>query len=81
MEQVRYRGVFLSLFAGLVMILFAALSFAEEAKPPAGGAEPQKAEAPAAAPAAPGAPAAAAPAPKLPTYFTTTSDDPKKPPP
>ena len=80
MEQGRYRGVFLSLFAGLVMILFATLSFAEEAKSPAGGAEPQKAEAPAAAPAA-GAPAAAAPAPKLPTYFTATSDDPKKPPP
>ena len=70
----------MSLFAGLVMILFATLSFAEEAKSPAGGAEPQKAEAPAAAPAA-GAPAAAAPAPKLPTYFTATSDDPKKPPP
>ena len=80
MEQVRYRGVFLSLFAGLVMVLFATLSFAEEAKSPAGGAEPPKAEAPAAAPAA-GAPAAAAPAPKLPTYFTATSDDPKKPPP
>ena len=30
--------------------------------------------------AGPGAPAAAAPAPKLPTYFTATSDDPKKPP-
>src|SRR5437870_10801552 len=62
------------------MVLFATLSFAEEAKSPAGGAERPKAEAPAAAPAA-GAPAAAAPAPKLPTYFTATSDDPKKPPP
>ena len=81
MEQVRYKGVFLSLFAGLVMVLFATLSFAEEAKSPAGGAEPPKAEAPAVTPAAPGAPAAAAPAPKLPTYFTAISDDPKKPPP
>ena len=60
MEQVRYRGVFLSLFAGLVMVLFATLSFAEEAKSPAGGAELAKAEAPAAAPAA-GAPAAHTP--------------------
>src|SRR5207245_10944189 len=81
MEQVRYKGVFLSLFAGLVMVLFATLSFAEEAKSPAGGAEPPKADAPAVTPAAPGAPAAAAPAPKLPTYFTATSADPKKPPP
>ncbi|HEY3150130.1 MAG TPA: ammonium transporter, partial [Candidatus Binatia bacterium] len=56
------------------MVLSTGLSFAaEEAKAP----EPAKAEAPAAAPAAP---AAAAPAPKLPTYFTATSDDPKKPP-
>jgi len=56
------------------MVLFTGLSFAaEEAKAP----EPPKAEAPATAPAAP---AAAEPAPKLPTYFTATSDDPKKPP-
>jgi len=55
------------------MVLFTGLSFAaEEAKAP----EPAKVEAPAAAPAAP---AAAEPAPKLPSYFTATSDDPKKP--
>jgi len=57
------------------MVLLAGSSFAaEEAKAP----EPAKVEAPAAA-AAP-ATAAAAPAPKLPSYFTATSDDPKKPP-
>ena len=46
------------------------MSFAQEAKPAV--SEPPKAEAPAAA--------AQAPAPKLPTYFTATSEDPKKPP-
>jgi ammonium transporter, Amt family len=66
---------FASLAVGLWMVLFTGLSFAaEEAKAP----EPAKAEAPAATPAAP---AAAEPAPKLPSYFTATSDDPKKPPP
>jgi len=54
------------------MVLLAGSSFAaEEAKAP----EPAKVEAPAAAPVA-----AAEPAPKLPSYFTGTSDDPKKPP-
>ena len=74
MKRVRGSYFFASLAIGLWMVLFTGLSFAaEEAKAP----EPAKAEAPAAAPAAP---AAAAPAPKLPTYFTATSDDPKKPP-
>src|SRR3989449_8628427 len=74
MKRVRCSYFFASLAIGLWMVLFTGLSFAaEEAKAP----EPAKAEAPAAAPAAP---AAAAPAPKLPTYFTATSDDPKKPP-
>ena len=74
----RCRNILASAALALGMILFTGWSFAaEEAKAP----EPAKAEAPAAAPAAPGAPAAAAPAPKLPTYFTATSDDPKKPPP
>jgi ammonium transporter, Amt family len=74
MKRVRWSYFFASLTIGLWMVLFTGLSFAaEEAKAP----EPAKAEAPAAAPAAP---AAAEPAPKLPTYFTATSDDPKKPP-
>jgi Amt family ammonium transporter len=42
------------------MGLFLSLSFAEEAKPPAAGSEPPKAEAPAAAPSAPAATAAPA---------------------
>jgi ammonium transporter, Amt family len=75
MERRRYHGVFLSLFLGLWMIVFATLTFAEEAPPPASGSEAPKADAPAAA----AAPGASAPAPKLPTYFTATSDDPKKP--
>ncbi|HEY2918049.1 MAG TPA: ammonium transporter [Candidatus Binatia bacterium] len=74
MKRVTCSYFFASLAIGLWMVLFTGLSFAaEEAKAP----EPAKAEAPAAAPAAP---AAAEPAPKLPTYFTATSDDPKKPP-
>ena len=74
MNRGRSRSIFASVAVGLWMILFTAPSFsAEEAKAP----EPAKAEAPAAAPSAP---AAAAPAPKLPSYFTATSDDPKKPP-
>src|SRR6266542_1903766 len=68
------RCYFASLAMGLWMVLFSGWSMAaEEAKAP----EPAKAEAPAAAPAAP---AAAEPAPKLPTYFTATRADPKKPP-
>ena len=60
----------------MAMLLWATLfaklsSAAEEGKP---AAEAPKAE-------SASAPAAAAPAPKLPTYFTATSDDPKKPPP
>jgi ammonium transporter, Amt family len=74
MKKVRGSYFLASLAIGLWMVLFTGRSFAaEEAKAP----EPAKAEAPAAAPAAP---AAAEPAPKLPTYFTATSDDPKKPP-
>jgi Amt family ammonium transporter len=55
---------------------FGKISFAADEK--TSPAEAPKAESSAAA--GPGAPAAAAPAPKLPTYFTATSDDPKKPP-
>jgi ammonium transporter, Amt family len=74
MKRVRGSYFFASLAIGLWMVLFTGSSFAaEEAKV----SEPAKAEAPAAAPAAP---AAAEPAPKLPSYFTATSDDPKKPP-
>src|SRR5919108_5090346 len=65
MKRGRYHGLFLSFFAGLWMILLGSFAFAEEAKAPASGAEPLKAEAP------------AAPAPKLPPYFTATSPDPK----
>ena len=54
------RYLFASLAVGLWMGLFLSLSFAEEAKPPAAGSEPPKAEAPAAAPSA----AAPAPEPK-----------------
>jgi ammonium transporter, Amt family len=72
MERAKYRTIFASLAGGLWMLLFVGLSLAQEAPPPA-GAEPAKAEAPAAAPTA-------APAPKLPSYFTATNDDPKKPP-
>ena len=57
-------------------LLLTGASKAQETKAPD---EAGKVEAPAAA-AAPAAPAAAAPAPKLPTYFTATSEDPKKPP-
>src|ERR671922_536765 len=74
MERRKSRTGFVSLAAGLWMVLFIGLSFGEEAKPPAASTESPKAEAPAAAPAA-----AQALAPKLPTYFTATSDDPKKP--
>jgi len=64
------------MFAFMAMLLWASLSggfsfAAEETKEVAPAAEAPKAE----------APAATAPAPKLPTYFTATSDDPKKPPP
>jgi ammonium transporter, Amt family len=77
MERKRLGAFVMSLAAGLWMVLFIGLSFAEEAKAPA-AAEPPKAEAPAAVPAAPAAAAApAAPAPKLPPYFTATSPDPK----
>src|SRR5262249_40822410 len=52
------------LLLGLGILLFGVKSFAQETKP----AEPAAA-----------APAAQAPAPKLPSYFTATNDDPKKP--
>ena len=68
----RYGFAFLAMWLG-ASGLAGVSSAAEDAKPP----EPAKAETPAAAPVAP---AVAAPAPKLPTYFTATSDDPKKPP-
>ena len=76
MKQGRSKGVFLSLFAGLFMILSATASFAEEAPAPA--AKPPEAAPPGAPAAAPPAPAApATPAPKLPPYFTATNPDPK----
>lgn len=50
------------------MLMVVGLSLAQEAPAPT-SAEPPKAEA-----------AAVAPAPKLPTYFTATNEDPKKPP-
>ena len=74
------RTMFAFAFAFMATLLWASsfgkISFAADEK--TSPAEAPKAESSAAA--APGAPAAAAPAPKLPTYFTTTSDDPKKPP-
>jgi Amt family ammonium transporter len=71
--QLQIPNHFLAVVLGFVLMLFSNLAFgAEDAKAP----EPAKAE----AAAAPAPPAAAAPAPKLPTYFTATSDDPKKPP-
>ena len=70
MERGKYRTILASLAGVLWMLMVVGLSLAQEAKP---AEEPAKAEAPAAAPAA-------APAPKLPTYFTATSEDPKKPP-
>src|SRR3990170_1750612 len=72
--QLRIPNHFLAVVLGFVLMLFSNLAFgAEDAKAP----EPAKAEAAAGAPAPP---AAAEPAPKLPTYFTATSDAPKKPP-
>ena len=72
--QLRIPNHFLAVVLGFVLMLFSNLAFgAEDAKAP----KPAKAEAVAGAPAPP---AAAEPAPKLPTYFTATSDDPKKPP-
>src|SRR5262245_60588148 len=74
MQRGKHKIIFASVAMTLWVLLFAGRMFAaEEAKAP----EPAKAEAQAAAPAVP---TAAAPAPKLPTYFTATSDDPKKPP-
>ena len=57
MKRRSRKYLFVSLALGLWMGLFLSLSFAEEAKAPAAGSEPPKAEAP---PAAPSAPAAAA---------------------
>ncbi|MGE5305218.1 MAG: ammonium transporter [Alphaproteobacteria bacterium] len=72
MKTTRFGSLIMNLVVGFALLLTAGESFAQEATP----AEPAKE----AAPAAPAAPAAAqAPAPKLPTYFTATSDDPKKP--
>ena len=67
MKRGTLRQIFASLAGGLWVLLIVGFSSAQEAKPAV--SEPPKAEAP-----------AAAPAPKLPTYFTATSDDPKKPP-
>ena len=77
MKRIISRMGFVSIAVGLWMVLSTGLTFAEEAKAPA--ADAPKVEAPAAPAAVPPA-AAPAPAPKLPTYFTATSDDPKKPP-
>ena len=68
------RAVLLITVVVTSLFLNVKLNFAQETKAP----EPAKAETPAAAPTAPAAATAAAP--KLPTYFTATSDDPKKPP-
>jgi ammonium transporter, Amt family len=70
MKRGTLRQIFGSLAVGLWVLLIVGFSSAQEAKPAV--SEPPKAEAPPAA--------AEAPAPKLPTYFTATSDDPKKPP-
>ena len=70
MKRGIFRHVFASLTGGLWMLLIVGLSSAQEVLAPA-ASEPAKTEAPA---------AAQTPAPKLPTYFTATSDDPKKPP-
>ena len=70
MKRGIFRHIFASLTGGLWMLLIVGLSSAQEVLAPA-ASEPAKAEAPA---------AAQTPAPKLPTYFTATSDDPKKPP-
>ncbi len=75
MESIDSKVRLLGASAALSLCLLAGFVYGQETKAPA---EPAKVEAPAAA--AP-ATAAAAPAPKLPTYFTATSDDPKKPPP
>src|SRR6476620_12414610 len=72
MKRIRFACVFAFMAMLLWATLFAKLSSAAEEGKPA--AEAPKAE-------SASAPAAAAPAPKLPTYFTATSDDPKKPPP
>jgi ammonium transporter, Amt family len=75
------RITFAFAFTLMAMLLWASLSAnisfaAEEGKRDTPTAEAPKIETPA---AAPGAPAPAASVPKLPTYFTATSDDPKKP--
>src|SRR5919204_5718698 len=56
---------FAALAVGLWMMMCVGVSFAQQAQPPAAGAEPAQAEAPAAAP-------------NLPPYFTATND-PQKP--
>ena len=66
--------LFASLTIGFWMGLFLSLSFAEEAKPPAAGLEPPKAEAPAAAPSAAAAATAPAPEPKPDPAGTVTGD-------
>jgi Amt family ammonium transporter len=73
MKLTNFGSLIVNLVPAVTLLLLAGLSFAQEAKP----VEPAK-EAAAVAPAAPAA--AQAPAPKLPTYFTATSDDPRKPP-
>ena len=76
MKRITFAFAFTFMALLLWASFFGKISFAADEKTPP--AEAPKAESSAAA--APGAPAAAAPAPKLPTYFTATSDDPKKPP-
>src|SRR5262245_2253809 len=65
MKRGRCRGSFVALTVVLWMIALMGLSVAQEVRPPASGAEPAQAEAPAAAPT-------------LPAYFTATND-PQKP--
>jgi Amt family ammonium transporter len=76
MKRITFAFAFTFMALLLWASFFGKISFAADEK--TSPAEAPKAESSAAA--GPGAPAAAAPAPKLPTYFTATSDDPKKPP-
>ena len=57
---------FASLAVGLWMMVCVGVSFAQQAQPPAAGAEPAKVEAPAEAP-------------NLPPYFKAENADPQKP--
>ena len=70
MQLMRSGSGIASAVMGVAILLLAGVSFSQDAKPE----EAAKGAAPAATPALQAA------APKLPTYFTATSDDPRKPP-